>query len=75
MKKKHKADYIDNEQELEALSKYYPVDRQNKLVTVTFRAENAEEFMEQPSALGLRPLFKNDFFENCQELIAKIPAP
>lgn len=75
MKKKHKADYIDNEQELEVLSKYYPVDRQSKLVTVTFHADNVEELLEHPSAPGFRPLFKNDFFENCQELIAKFPAP
>lgn len=75
MKKKHKADYIDNEQELEVLSRYYPVDRQNKLVTVTFHADSAEELLEPPSAPGFRSLFKNDFFENCQELVARFPSP
>lgn len=37
--------------------------------------ENAEDLLEHPAAPGFRSLFKNDFFEECQQVITRFPAP
>lgn len=37
--------------------------------------ENAEDLLEHPAAPGFRSLFKNDFFEECQQIITRFPAP
>lgn len=75
MRKKHRADFIENAQELEVLSEYYPIDQKNKLVTVNVHADNAEELLCRPAAPGLRAPFKTDFFQECEEIISKFPAP
>lgn len=75
MRKKHRVDYIENTQELELLSEYYPIDQKNKLVTANFHVDNVEELLCRPAASGFRAPFKTDFFEECQAIISKFPAP
>lgn len=75
MRKKQRADFAENTQELEVLSEYYPIDQQRKLVTVNFHADNAEELLCRPAAPGFRAPFKAEVFEECRNIIAKFPAP
>ena len=69
MGKKHRADYIENTQELELLSEYYPIDQKNKLVTANFHVDNVEELLCRPAASGFRAPFKTDFLSGYLSVI------
>lgn len=75
MKKEKKVRHEENEQELDLLSAYYPVDRKKKLVTASIQADSIRELLEEPAAPGLRGRLKADFFENCKEVISPFPEP
>ncbi len=75
MRKKWIKQHEENEQELDLLSAYYPVDRQKKLVTASIRADSIVELLEEPDAPGLRGRLKEDFFESCKKVISQFPEP
>lgn len=70
MRKKRIKQHEENEQELDLLSAYYPVDRRKKLVTASIRADDIGELLEEPAAPGLRGRLKEDFFESCKKVIS-----
>ena len=75
MRKRRRADFEDYSQELEILSEYYPVDFQDKLVTVHFHADAAEELLGTPAAPGFPAQFKSEIFEECRNVVSEFPTP
>ena len=75
MKHSRPKKYDINQQDIRVLERYYPIDKENYLVSVRFHYETVEELVEAPAAAGFHAPLKPDLFDALQETIAKFPVP
>lgn len=61
------------DRQIELLGKYYPIDREKKLVTVTLRYEKVTDLLSEEVGISTRPQLNPEVLEKINRIIPTIP--
>ena len=71
--KKIDNDLLQSERQIELLGKHFPIDKEKKIITVTYRYEKASDFLLTDVGNKDCPQFSPDFLERLNNTIKRMP--